>query len=192
MNNARHTLNFAHIPRYFTLSCLVLVFSAATQAQTSALPSRPDNIRAEKSSPTDDGPPLTTMEEELRKKREIKYAEKEHKENLARADEITQLGTGLAQSFKHKKLLDREDMKRLERLEKLTRRIRSEAGGENGEIDLKNPPPDLATGMCRIGELAASVGEKVKETPRQVISASVIDEANVLLELIRRVRTMIH
>jgi hypothetical protein len=131
------------------------------------------------------------MEEEMRKKREIKFAEKEHRENVSRANEIAELGKGLAATFKQKKRLDREDLKQMERLEKLTRKIRSEAGGEDCETKLEKPPGDLDTGVARIGEVAVSVGEKVKETPRQVISASVIDEANVLLELIRLVRNMV-
>ena len=135
---------------------------------------------------------MTTMEEEMRKKREIKYAEKEHEENVARADELAELGKSLTSSFKEKKALDRDDVKRLDRLEKLARKVRNLAGGEDGEVTLDKPPTDLDSGISRIGELAASVGEKVKQTPRQVISASVIDEANVLLEVIRRVRNMMH
>ena len=171
---------------------LSLAFSFTVRGQTQPLPPRPDSIRAEKSSPSDDSPPLTTLEEEMKKKREIKYAEKEHEENLVRANELVELGKGLATSFKQKKLLDRDDMKRLDRLEKLTRKIRSEAGGEDGDVKLDNPPGDVDAGVCRIGEVATSVGEKFKHTPRQVVSASVIDEANVLLELIRRVRSMLH
>ena len=88
--------------------------------------------------------------------------------------------------------MDREDLKRLERLEKLTRKVRGEAGGEDCDTTLDKPPGDLDTGVTRLGEVAVALGEKVKETPRQVISASVIDEANVLLQLIRIVRTMVH
>ncbi|HZE72345.1 MAG TPA: hypothetical protein VE135_22775 [Pyrinomonadaceae bacterium] len=175
--------------RSLILLSIVLAGYQCAIAQTGSLPPRPDSIRADKGAPGDDSP-MTTMEEELRKKREIKFAEKEHRENVARADEITELGKGLTTSFKQKNSLDREDVKRLERLEKLTRKIRNEAGGEDGEVTLENPPTDLNSGVCRIGEVAASVGEKVKQTPRQVISAAVIDEANVLLELIRRVRGM--
>ena len=130
------------------------------------------------------------MEEELRKKRELKSAEKEYQENLARADEITELGKGLATSFKQKRLIDHEDWKKLDRLEKLTRKVRNQAGGDDGEVTLDKPPTDLDSGLSRIVEVATAVSQKVRQTPRQVISASVIDEANVLLELIRRLRTM--
>jgi hypothetical protein len=131
------------------------------------------------------------MEEEMRAKRAIKYAEKEHQENLDRANEIAELGKGLAASFKQKKAFDRDDVKRLDRLEKLTKKVRSEAGGEDSETTLDKTPPDLGTAVCQIGDLSLSVSDKIKQTPRQVISAEVIDEANALLELIKLARTMI-
>jgi hypothetical protein len=131
------------------------------------------------------------MEEEMRAKRAIKYAEKEHKENLDRANEIAELGKGLAASFKQRKALDRDDLKRLDRLEKLTKKVRSEAGGEDSESKLEKSPSDLGSTVCRIGEVSLSVSEKIKQTPRQVISAEVIDEANALLELIKLARTMV-
>jgi hypothetical protein len=178
------------ISAIFLLS-LLFAFPTFIAAQSSTLPPRPDSIRADKSSPNDDGPPLTTMEEEMRAKRAIKYAEKEHKENLDRANEIADLGKGLAASFKQKKALDRDDLKRLDRLEKLTKKVRSEAGGEDSESSLEKTPSDLASTVCQIGDISLSVSDKVKQTPRQVVSAEVIDEANKLLELIKLARTMI-
>src|SRR5215510_15957114 len=107
------------------LICLLIASPLIVCAQQSSLPPAPDRIRADKSTPGgEDGPPLTTMEEEMRAKRAIKYAEKEHKENLDRANEIADLGKGLAASFKQKKALDRDDVKRLDRLEKLTKKVR--------------------------------------------------------------------
>jgi hypothetical protein len=125
----------------------------------------------------------------MRAKRAIKYAEKEHRENLERANEITELGKYLASSFKQKKAFDREGMRRLDRLEKLTRKIRSETGGEDDETTLPKPPTDLDSALVCVGKIAVSLGEQFKKTPRQVVSAAVIDEANVLLELIKLVRT---
>jgi len=178
---------------HLLLPIFLLTCCSIASAQTSATPTlRPDQIRADKGTPNDDTTPLTTIEEEMRAKRQIKFAEKEHRENMARANEIADLGKGLADAFKQKKQLDREDLKRLERLEKLTRKVRSEAGGEDCDTALEKPPADLESGVSRMGEVAVSLGDKVKDTPRQVISASVIDEANVLLQLIRVVRTMVH
>jgi hypothetical protein len=40
-----------------------------------------------------------------------------------------------------------------------------------------------------VAKVSNSLNEKVQETPRQVVSTSIINKANVLLELIRIVRT---
>jgi hypothetical protein len=69
-----------------------------------------------------DDTPLTTFEEELRAKRAIRLAEKEHEENLKRAREIAQIGKELNDSMKNKPVLDRDSLKKVERLEKLTRK----------------------------------------------------------------------
>ncbi|MCM3874539.1 MAG: hypothetical protein ND895_27925 [Pyrinomonadaceae bacterium] len=132
------------------------------------------------------------MAEEMRIKREINAAEKDHQQNLNRAKEASDLGQALVVSFKKNKSLDREDIKKLEKLEKLAKRIRSEAGGSEDDVNLEKRPGNLEEAMTCVSEVSASLNEKVQETPRQVISATIIDKANVLLELIRIVRTFSH
>ena len=144
---------------------------------------------SQKSSPSDDGPPLTTFEEEMRAKRMIKLAEKEHQQNLDRAREMAEIVKALEQNFKSTSTIDREGLKRLERLEKLTKKIRGEAGGEADEVQIVNSPTDQRSAITQIAEVAESLSKSVQNTPRQVVSAGVIDTANVLLELIRILRT---
>jgi len=132
--------------------------------------------------------PLTDLEEELNAKRAIKLAEKEHQENLDRAREIGQLGKELHQSLKDKTSIERECLKRVERLEKLTKKVRGEAGGEDEEVNIANRPTDIASATTQIAEVSESLSKDVQNTPRQVVSASVIGRANVLLELIRMLR----
>jgi len=135
-----------------------------------------------------DTAPLTTFEEELRAKRAIKIAEKEHEENLARAKEIAEIGKELKDSLKDKTVLDHDSVKKVERLEKLTKKVRGEAGGEDEDVEIPNRPSDLPTTVKEIADATESLSKNVQDTPRQVVSASVIDKANVLLELIKMVR----
>jgi hypothetical protein len=144
---------------------------------------------AKSSSSDDDGPPMTTFEEEMRAKRLIRTAEKEHQQNIERAQEISQLAKDLQRAFKTSNTLDREGLKRLERIEKLTKKIRGEAGGESTEVQIENRPADKASALAQIADAAESLSKGVQNTPRQVISAAVIDGANVLLELIAIFRT---
>ena len=135
--------------------------------------------------------PLTTYEEELRAKRMIKMAEKDHEENLKRAREIAEIGKDLRDALKDKTVVDRDSLKKVERLEKLTKKIRGEAGGGDEDITIDNKPSDLCGTVTQIAEASESLSKHVQDTPRQVVSASVIGKANVLLELLKIVRSFV-
>jgi len=137
-----------------------------------------------------EGRPFATLEEEMRAKRAIHFANKAHKDNLTRARDLAILGASLADAFKEKKHFDRQDFKMLEKAEKLTKSIRDAFGGSTEEELIERPPTDLADAMSQLAELTDSLKEKVEKTPKRVVSAAVIDEANVLLELIRIVKKM--
>jgi hypothetical protein len=148
-------------------------------------------MTADKSSPDNAGP-MTTFEEEMRAKRAIKLAEKEHQENLNRAKEICQLGQDLKSELQSRSALDRDDSKKLERLEKLTKKIRGEAGGEDDDVQIANAPADVSSAITQIADNAEQLSKDVQKTPRQVVSAAVIDRANVLLQLVKILRGFIH
>src|ERR1044072_1029247 len=134
-----------------------------------------------------DDPPLTSFEEEIRAKRELKIAEKEHQENLNRAKEISEIGKQL-KDLKDSSTFDRDCVKKIERLEKLTKKVRSEAGGDDDEITITPRPTDLPSAIKQISEASETLSKDVQNRPRRVVSASVINNANVLLELIRLAR----
>jgi hypothetical protein len=91
--------------------------------------------------------------------------------------------------MKNKPVLDRDSLKKVERLEKLTKKVRGEAGGEDEEVEIPDRPADLSSTLAQIAEARESLSKEVIDTPRQVVSASVIGKANVLLELIKMVRS---
>jgi hypothetical protein len=138
----------------------------------------------------DDKTPFTSMEEEMKAKRAIKYAEKEYQDNLDRARDLSTLGSAIVASFKQKNALNQEDLKKLEKVEKLARKIRSAAGGSEDDTKMEKPPTEISAALEMLSDLSHSLKEKVEKTPKYVISAAVIDEANVLLELIRIVRAL--
>lgn len=165
-----------------TLICALLLLPVLASAQNS-FPSRVDASNREER-------PLTEIEEEMRAKQAIKYAEKGHQENLDRAKEIGQLGKYLKASVANTPLLNRDSYKKIERLEKLTRKIRDEAGGDDQEVKLNERPANIPSAVKQLAEAAESLSKDVQNTPRQVVSASVIGNANVLLELIKIVRSL--
>lgn len=132
---------------------------------------------------------VSPMELEMRARRELKAAEKEHQENLDRAQEAAHLGTELRDAYTNNRSIGREELKKLERLEKLTRRIRSEAGGsDDKDSSVEKAPPQLETAVSRLAEISEEMRKRVEKTPRQVVSASVIERANELLDIITYIR----
>ena len=169
------------------ISLVATLFSFSSAQDVVARRQKPisDPTKAE-----DDKEPLTIVEEELRAKRAIKAADREYQENLDRARDLSSLGAAIVTAFKEKNGLDHDDIKKLDKVEKLAKGIRRAAGGSEDKVEMEQPPKDLTSAMEMLSDLSHSLKEKVEKTPKHVISASVIDEANVLLELIRIVRTM--
>lgn len=173
--------------RYIAVAAVGL--SAVTMASAQAPRPTPEpSLRI--SRPDEPPDPMASMEEEMRAKRAIKYAEKEYRENIDRAHELAELGFQLGESFKKNQQFDRADWKKFERLEKLAKAIRNAAGGSNRETDSDKHSVSLTVNVEVLLSVVDSLAERVEKTPRHVVSAAVIDEANVLLELIRLVREL--
>jgi DUF438 domain-containing protein len=171
--------------RLLVCATLLSVSSLVVQAQARL----PRTAAEDRRPPTSDPPPpLGSPQEEMIERAIIKKAESNHKETLERARESAQLGAQLSDSFERNNALDRDDLKKLERIEKLARSIRSRAGGSDDETVLEQPPRDLREGLKRVSKLAEELQKSVEKTSRHVISASVIERSNELIELIRHLR----
>jgi hypothetical protein len=170
----------------FLLSVSVLLcLSHAAAAQSASSPFPP--------SPRDrDRSPLGSPEEELRQRAAIRHGEASYKENLERAREGAQLGAELRATFERNRSLSREDLKKLERMEKLARKIRGAAGGSDDDELLDDPPQRLEAAFVRLAELSEQLRKQVEKTSRLVVSASVIERSNEMIELIRLIRTLPH
>ena len=183
---------FRRASAFVTSSLIVFAFvfcAGLVAAQTRGVPIPAAPVRPNDRDPRDpNAPPLNELEEELRAKHAIKLAEKEHEENLDRAREIGQIGKELRECLNNKATFDRDALKKVERLEKLTKKIRGEAGGEDEEVKLTKQPTDIASAITQVADASETLSKDVQNTPRQVVSASVIGNANVLLELIKILR----
>lgn len=135
--------------------------------------------------PRDFGSP----EEEMLRRAEIRREEETHKEMVERADEAAQLVDDLLNSFKKNNALTQDDLKRLERLEKLARKIRGNAGGSDDKEELSDPPGRVDGAFTRLAKLTDDLKESVSKSSRLVISGNVIRCSNEMIELIRHIRT---
>lgn len=177
--------------RLLLLAAALLIFVSSAYGQTvprpsASPPSDPSNDRNKDDPSTNYGSP----ENEMRAKLIIKEEKKRYDENLARAREVSGIASQLRHSYEAHKAFGSDDAKRLERLEKLTKRIRNEAGGSESEADadVRDISPDMPDTLKKLAEIAEELQKMVEKTPRQVVSAAVIDQANKLIGLVQHVR----
>jgi hypothetical protein len=90
------------------------------------------------------------------------------------------------------KSLNKDDLKKLDRMEKLVRKIRGGAGGSDDDEPLDNPPQGMDKAVARLAELSDQLNKSVQKTSRLVISAAVINSSNQLIELIKHIRSIPH
>jgi len=180
------------VPRVLWLLIVLLVLTTSgysQSAQSSTPPSDPPIIKDLNKDTSKDDPRFGSPEAEMRSKLEIKEEKKKYDEHVARAKEVNQLATQITESYESHKTLSSDDGKRLERLEKLTKRIRNDAGGEN---DAKEDSDEVPSGMedriKKVSSMAVELQKLVESTPRNVVSAAVIDQANKLICIIQHVR----
>jgi len=133
-------------------------------------------------------PDLGSPESEMHAKLAIKAEKKKYDENLARAAEASEIASQIRTAFEKKKSLSSDDLRKLERLEKLARRIRNEAGGSEADPDVKDLPSNVDSGVKLLAEWTEDLHKEVEKTPRRVVSAAVIDQANKLMGLIQYLR----
>jgi hypothetical protein len=167
---------------------LTLCGGFAAQGQTAQ--KYPDNIHRNKpSGAAPDDPEQDSPHREMLKEMELKREENDYKEHLARAKENARLAAELQEAFTRQKTFQGADLKKLSRMEKLSRQIRSSAGGEENKDELKELPQAEAA-LERVVTLSDELQKKIEGTPRQVVSAAIIKRANELVELVKHLRTL--
>lgn len=176
--------------RLLSLALLFVAYGAVAVSGQSA-PKFPGNAQSDKSSAgaPEEGP-QTASHREMLKEMELKREEGDYKEHLARAKENAQLAVEVQETYARQKTLQAADLKKLSRIEKLARQIRSRAGGEENKDELKEAPQQVESALERLAELSTELQKKVESTPRQVVSAAVIRRANEVVELVRYIRTL--
>jgi len=143
------------------------------------------------SSKKESDPRFGSPENEMRTKAALKEEKKKYEENLGRAREVSELAAQLSEGFESRKAFTSEDNKRLEKLEKLTKRIRNEAGGSDSDsdADLKDICATMIETVKHLAEMAEELHKMVDKTPRNVISAAVIDQANRVIGVTQHLRS---
>ena len=126
-----------------------------------------------------------SIQETLEKMR-IEKDKKDHDEMVDRGDEAVKILNQLEKSFEHNKKLSNEDIGRLERVEKLAKKIRDELGGhEDDAVEDGIGTPSLETAVKTLRDSAGLLYDQLKKTSRFTISAAAIQTTNTVLKLAR-------
>ncbi len=187
------TINLVTLSCAIAFAALLLfgsspVYSQAAPPRPPSTEGRPSTERPSKRDNDDLGSDIGSHEREMRARLVLKAEKKQYDDNLARAKEAAEIATQLLESYQARKAFNTEDNKKLERMEKLTRRIRNEAGGTETVTDLKEIPAVVESAVKLLAEAADDLRKEVEKTPRHVVSAAVIDQANKLIGLAQFVR----
>jgi len=189
----KNPTRFQRLPAALLLAAVFLfvVADAMTRqrVQSNQDPSDSQNSNSNRDSQNAE---LGSRENEMRAKLILKEEKKRYDEHLSRAREAAQLASQLVETYRSKQQFNSEDDKKLERLEKLAKRVRNEAGGSDTGAEAKDAPADMPSAVKQMAEIAEDLRKLVEKTPRHVISAGVIDEANKLIGLIQFVRSSGH
>lgn len=128
-------------------------------------------------------------------KRRIEIEKKEHEELINRAEEALKLSSELQDSYSKNKNLSADDKKKLEKLEKLLKKIRKDIGGgddsgEKAEDDSSNEekPSTIIGALKKLTSDSVGLLDELKKTSRFSISVVAIQSSNAILKVIRFLR----
>jgi len=134
------------------------------------------------------------IKENLAKSR-IDREKKDYEEMLSQGDEAAKLSEELEKSFFLNKRLSAEDRKKLERLERLSKKIREELGGkdedkseDNGDVNRDEKVSSFSEAFDKLKNLSAKLSGELKKTSRYTVSAIAIESSNTFLKLVRFLR----
>jgi hypothetical protein len=165
---------------------LVLWHSAAAQQDTttknaSILPTPKGDDLCEKT-----GEP---MMDELRMKACIKQQQKEYRELLDNGEEAVKISGELEKAVDKTEALAADDQKKLDRLEKLFKKIRNSLGGDDDEPGADEEKPlSVKSAIQKLNEKAAGLLDELKKSTRYSISVIAIQSSNVVIRLVRYIR----
>ena len=132
-------------------------------------------------------PPKNVLEHQAKVR--IEQEKKEYDELVKRTEEAAQLSKELENSFAGSQQLSAEDRKKLDRLEKLLKKIRGDLGGDETEEEENKEPSSLRNAFNTLQADATKLFDEVKKSTRYSISVVAIQSSNALIRLVRFIRS---
>lgn len=169
----------------FMLLAFVLLAATSAAAQAPAAVPTPPPARM----PTPRDQEQSHLPDDMRVRMEIARADAEYKKALDDADKLSSLSIEVARAFRDTGKLASDDLKKVGTIEKLAKRILTQAGGDevaDHAEDLQHKP--LNDAVEQMSAAADKVQKCVKEQTRFVVSATVIGNANDIIHLAQHIR----
>ena len=127
--------------------------------------------------------------DELRIKVCIKQQQKEYRDLLDNGEEAVKLSSELEKAFEKSPKLNGDEQKKLDRLEKLFKKIRGSLGGEEDDPSPDEEKPlSLKAAVTELKEKAESLLDELKKSTRYSVSVLAIQSSNIMIRLIRYIR----
>ncbi len=128
------------------------------------------------------------IEETLTQAR-IEQEELQHKKIVSAAEEMNSLAKELVKSSHDQTQLSSDNQKKLSRIEKLAKQVRSDQGG-GGDDSLDKQPTNLSEALERLQEAAEVIFKESGKLTRHAVSATVIERSNEVLALAKSIKKM--
>ena len=126
---------------------------------------------------------------EFRQKMRIKQEMEDFRELVERGETTARLSEELLKSFAQNDRLASNDAEKLNNLEKTLKKIRKFLGGSDDDEASEQKPVSLADALEKMSKISAELKDELKDSTRMTISATSIENANDLLELVAYVRS---
>lgn len=127
--------------------------------------------------------------QETIQKRRIKAEEKEFQELIQSGEEAVKISDELAKSYEETKKLTTDDQKKLEKLEKIVKKIRNELGAEDDkEKTAEDTPSSLSVALNNIKDNTASLLGELKKRTKYSISVIAVESSNTIWKLVKFLR----
>lgn len=128
------------------------------------------------------------IKESLAKSR-IEKEKKEYEELLQRSKEALKITEELEKSFSQNNQLSVEDQKKLDRLEKLAKKIRKELGGDaDEESEKKDNLYSMQSALEILQNNSIKLLDELKKATRYTVSVIAIQSSNALIKAVRFLR----
>lgn len=125
---------------------------------------------------------------ETLKKYEIERNKKDHEKMLENGEEAVRLSEELATSFERTNQFSSKDAEKLERIEKLVKKIRNELGADDAEEKDEAKPSTMESAIKILRKTTVGLLDELKKTTRYSISVVAIQSSNSLLDIVRFLR----